>query len=351
MLKNLKQSIFPFIIAFSALSVSASAAFYSISGLSKLFAGASFEVIIMASSLEIAKLVIASLLYQYWNTINKVLRTYLMVATVILILITSMGIYGFLSAAYQETANKAGNIDAQISLVEVKRDNVKEQLTVYTLEKENITKAIADLRAGLANNIIQYKDKDGNMVTSTSSATRNALEKQLDQAVTRQTDVNLKVDELNTQLFEYETQIVEIKTGSDLAGELGPLKYLSGLTGIAMDKIINVLLLVIIFVFDPLAISLVIAANFAFAQINPIKDPVVEEQLELVQEEQQYNPLDLNKDGIVDENEKAIAKQKIAEIEDKLSTQSLSGWRTKKLQNEIDSLKSKIEKEDTTKTY
>jgi len=351
MLKNLKQSIFPFIIAFSALSVSASAAFYSISGLSKLFAGASFEVIIMASSLEIAKLVIASLLYQYWNTINKVLRTYLMVATVILIFITSMGIYGFLSAAYQETANKAGNMDAQISLVEVKRDNIKEQLTVYTLEKENITKAIADLRAGLANNIIRYKDKDGNMITSTSTATRNALEKQLDQAVTRQTDVNLKVDELNTQLFEYETQIVEIKTGSDLAGELGPLKFISSLTGIAMDQIINVLLLIIIFVFDPLAISLVIAANFAFAQINPVKDPVVEEQPESIKEEQQYDPLDLNKDGIVDESEKAIAKQKIAELEYNIEAKSLSGWRTKKLQNEIDSLKSKIEGENTTKTY
>jgi hypothetical protein len=339
MLKNLKQSIFPFIIAFSALSVSASAAFYSISGLSKLFAGASFEVVIMASSLEISKLVIASLLYQYWNTINKILRTYLMVATVILILITSMGIYGFLSAAYQETANKAGNIDAQVSLVEVKRDNIKEQLTVYTLEKENITKAIADLRAGLANNIIQYKDKDGNLITSTSTATRNALEKQLDQAVSRQTDVNLKVDELNTQLFEYETQIVEIKTGSDLAGELGPLKYLSGLTGIAMDKIINVLLLVIIFVFDPLAISLVIAANFAFTQINPVK------------EEQQYDPLDLNKDGIVDESEMAVAKQKIAELEQTLETKSLGGWWVKKLKNQIDSLKSKIGEEDETKTY
>jgi hypothetical protein len=347
MLKNLKQSIFPFIIAFSALSVSASAAFYSISGLSKLFAGASFEVIVMASSLEIAKLVIASLLYQYWNTINKVLRTYLMVATVILILITSMGIYGFLSAAYQETANKAGNIDAQVSLVEVKRDNIKEQLTVYTLEKENITKAIADLRAGLANNIIQYKDKDGNMITSTSSATRNALEKQLDQAVTRQTDVNLKVDELNTQLFEYETEIVEIKTGSDLAGELGPLKFISGLTGIAMDKIINVLLLVIIFVFDPLAISLVIAANFAFAQINLTKEPEVEEQ---PQEEQQYDPLDLNRDGIVDENERAIAKQKIEELETRLQT-PVSGWRQRKIQSEINSLKSIIEKEDETKTY
>ena len=339
MLKNLKQSIFPFIIAFSALSVSASAAFYSISGLSKLFAGASFEVIIMASSLEISKLVIASLLYQYWDTINKILRTYLMVATVILILITSMGIYGFLSAAYQQTASKAGNIDAQVSLVEVKRDNIKEQLTVYTLEKENINQAIADLRAGLANNIVQYKDKDGNIITSTSSATRNALERQLDQAITRQTDVNLKVDELNTQLFEYETQIVDIKTGSEIAGELGPLKYLSGLTGIAMDKIINVLLLVIIFVFDPLAISLVIAANFAFSRINPKV------------EEQQYDPLDLNRDGIVDENEIQAAKQKIAEIEDRISTQSLSGWRQRKLMGEIASLKSKIKEDDQTKTY
>jgi hypothetical protein len=232
-------------------------------------------------------------------------------------------------------------------LVEVKRDNIKEQLTVYTLEKENITKAIADLRAGLANNIIQYKDKDGNIVTSTSSATRNALEKQLDQAITRQTDVNLKVDELNTQLFEYETQIVEIKTGSDLAGELGPLKFISGLTGIAMDKIINVLLLVIIFVFDPLAISLVIAANFAFAQINLTKEPEVEEQ---PQEEQQYDPLDLNRDGIVDENERAIAKQKIEELETRLQT-PVSGWRQRKIQSEINSLKSIIEKEDETKTY
>jgi hypothetical protein len=185
------------------------------------------------------------------------------------------------------------------------------------------------------------------MITSTSSATRNALEKQLDQAVTRQTDVNLKVDELNTQLFEYETQIVEIKTGSDLAGELGPLKYLSGLTGISMDKIINVLLLVIIFVFDPLAISLVIAANFAFAQINPIK----EEQLELVQEEQQYDPLDLNKDGIIDESEMAIAKQKIAELEYNIETKSLGGWWLKKVKDQINSLKSKVGEEDETKTY
>ena len=136
MWKKIQERIFPFLIATSALSVSASAAFYSVSGLSKLFAGAALAVIIMAASLEIAKLVIASLLYQYRKTLPLLLKTYLSIACVVLVLITSMGIYGFLSAAYQETANKAGNIDAQISLVETKRDNIKEQLTVYNAENQ-----------------------------------------------------------------------------------------------------------------------------------------------------------------------------------------------------------------------
>jgi len=198
MWKKIQERIFPFIIATSALSVSASAAFYSVSGLSKLFAGASLEVIIMAGSLEVAKLVIASLLYQYRKTIPHLLKYYLTTAAVVLVLITSMGIYGFLSAAYQETANKAETIDAQIALVEVKRDNTKEQLAVYNEEKSSINEAVADLRSGLSNNTIQYKDKEtGEIITTTSSSTRRALEKQLDQAIARQTEINSKVDELN----------------------------------------------------------------------------------------------------------------------------------------------------------
>jgi hypothetical protein len=118
MIKRIQRNLFPTIIALSALSVSASAAFYSVSGLSKLFAGASFEVIIMAGSLEVAKLVIASLLYQYWNTLNKFLRTYLSIATVVLVLITSMGIYGFLSAAYQDTYRKLSIKENQISFLD-----------------------------------------------------------------------------------------------------------------------------------------------------------------------------------------------------------------------------------------
>ena len=268
-IKTIQNKLFPFIIALSALAVSASAAFYSVSGLSKLFAGAAFAVIIMAASLEVAKLVIASLLYQYRKNLPKFLKYYLSIACLILILITSMGIYGFLSAAYQETAALAGNIDAQISLIETKRDNVKEQLAIYSDEKTSINEAVSDLRSGLSNNVIQYKDKEtGQLITTTSSSTRKALEKQLDQAIERQTEINTRVDNLNQQLFDYETEIVEVTSNNNIAGELGPLKYLSGLTGKPMDQIINWLLLVIIFVFDPLAIALVIAANFAFEQLR-----------------------------------------------------------------------------------
>jgi len=323
MWKKIQERIFPFLIATSALSVSASAAFYSVSGLSKLFAGAAFAVIVMAASLEVAKLVIASLLYQYRKSLPFLLKFYLSVACFVLILITSMGIYGFLSAAYQETSAKAGSIDSQIALIETKRDNVRDQLTVYNAEKSTINGAISDLRTGLSNNKIQYTNAEGVVITTTSSSTRKALEKQLDQAIERQTQINSKVDTLNQRLFDYETEIVEVSTNNDIAGELGPLKYLSGLTGIPMDNIINYLLLIIIFVFDPLAISLVIAANFAFEQLNKNKK---EEEMKIFswfkkKKKDTFEDLDVTlNDGLESEpvfKEETIEEETIEEVESK----------------------------------
>lgn len=304
-MKRIKEYILPTLIAISALSVSASAAFYSISGLSKLFAGASLEVTIMAGSLEVAKLVIATLLHRYWKTLSKLLKVYLSSALVILVLITSMGIYGFLSAAYQETANKAGNLDAQIELIETKKSNYQSQLEGYLEEKESLNNSISDLRAGLAGNKIQYKDKEtGEIITTTSSSNRRAFERQLDQALDRQDVLNEKIDDVNQSIFNLETEVVEVKTGNDLAGELGPLRYLSGLTGVPMDQIINYLLLVIIFVFDPLAISLVIAANFAFAQIKPkVRENIYGEKVLILEEDPDPNDLPDIDDGMWTEEE------------------------------------------------
>ena len=268
-LKEIKKRIFPTVVALSALSVSVSAAFYSVSGLSKLFAGATFEVIIMASSLEIAKLVIASLLYQYWDKINKLLRFYLTLATIILVLITSAGIYGFLSAAYQETATKSGIVDKKVEVLELRKGRFIDSRDYYITEKEVLDKSISSLRDGLSNNVIQYKDKEtGQIITTTSSSTRRALQTELSSAVTQRDKISVKLETATDSVNSIDIKILDTESSAEIASELGPLKYLSELTGKPMNAIINVLLLIIIFVFDPLAISLVISSNFMFNQIK-----------------------------------------------------------------------------------
>lgn len=272
---ELQKRIFPTLIALTALSVSLSAAFYSVTGLSKLFAGASFQVMVMAGSLEVAKLVIASLLYQYWGQLNKILRTYLSIATVILVIITSVGIYGFLSAAYQETATKTGIVDKEVELLELRKNRFIESRDYYYQEKKSLDEGINQLRKGLSNNVIQYKDKEtGQIITTTSSSNRRALQEQLKSAIEQRNQISIKLEQATDSINSIEVKSLTVETESDLAGELGPLKYLSELTDVPMNRIINYLLLVIIFVFDPLAISLVIAANFAFDKIRPKKKEV-----------------------------------------------------------------------------
>ena len=274
-LRELQKRIFPTLIALTALSVSLSAAFYSVTGLSKLFAGASFQVMVMAGSLEVAKLVIASLLYQYWGQLNKILRTYLSVATVILVIITSVGIYGFLSAAYQETATKTGIVDKEVELLELRKNRFIESRDYYYQEKKSLDEGINQLRKGLSNNVIQYKDKEtGQIITTTSSSNRRALQEQLKRAIEQRSQISIKLEQATDSINSIEVKSLTVETESDLAGELGPLKYLSELTEVPMNRIINYLLLIIIFVFDPLAISLVIAANFAFDKIKPKKKEV-----------------------------------------------------------------------------
>jgi hypothetical protein len=268
-MKEIQKRIFPFIIALSALSVSASAAFYSVTGLSKLFAGASLQVLVMASSLEIAKLVIASLLYQYWGEINKILRTYLSVAAFVLVLITSAGIYGFLSSAYQETASLAGVVDKEVELLELKKGRFEENREYYLSEKESLDQSIKDLREGLSNNVIQYKDKEtGQIITTTSSSTRRALQSELNTAIESRNDISQKLEVVTDSITSLEIQVLNVESNSEVASELGPLKYISELTDTPMSNVVNILMLVIIFVFDPLAIALVIAANFAFDRLR-----------------------------------------------------------------------------------
>ena len=272
-LSNLKKGIFPFIIALTALSVSASAAFYSVSGLSKLFAGASFEVIIMAGSLEVAKLVIASLLYQYWDTINKGLRAYLTVAAFILVIITSMGIYGFLSAAYQDTYRQLTIKNNKVAFLDQKKEFYEKDVKRYDEELERISSNISTLSNAKATSI-QVRDTSvvGGVRQTISTAELRLSQKRIEVEEENRAAIQAKREQVADSLQKYQLEILELENNVDVAGELGPLEYLSGLTGTPMDKIINILLLVIIFVFDPLAISMVVAANFAFDQAYPKRE-------------------------------------------------------------------------------
>jgi antitoxin component of RelBE/YafQ-DinJ toxin-antitoxin module len=272
MWNSIKERIFPFIIAISALSVSASAAVYSVTGLSMLFAGASTAVIIMAASLEVAKLVIASLLYQYWNKLNKILRVYLTIASTVLILITSAGIYGYLSSAYQKTADQTSIVDSRVASLETKKKLYEDTRTGILQEKQSLSELKGTLSKG---STTQYTDRKGNLVVRSN----NASIKQIENASKSDDKLSAKLDVVNDSIFSLETKILEVKTKSTAESELGPLKYLSKLTGVDMDRIINWYILVIIFVFDPLAIALVIAANFAFAQLIRRKELPLEEKV------------------------------------------------------------------------
>tara|TARA_R110002020_G_scaffold31127_1_gene97406 strand:+ start:3682 stop:5013 length:1332 start_codon:yes stop_codon:yes gene_type:complete len=266
----MKKRFFPFIIALTALAVSGSAAFYSVFGLSKLFAGASSQVIIMAGSLEFAKLVVASLLYQYWKTINTFLKGYLMIACFVLMVITSGGIYGFLSGAYQSTATQSELLDKSLAILNQKQVRFQETKEDLTIEKTQINQSISELRVSLSNpNQVSWYDKEAEQViTTTSSSTRRALQKELETAIVERDNLNLKLEAVLDSIGKTDIALLEKEIDNEDQRELGPLKYLAKITGWPMDQVVNYFLLLIIFVFDPLAIALVVSANFAFAQIK-----------------------------------------------------------------------------------
>jgi hypothetical protein len=251
------------LLGVSALLIASAAAFFSVTGLSKLFAGASTAVILMASSLEFGKLISAGFLYNYWDKINKVLRTYLLIGVCVLIVITSAGIYGFLTSAYQTTADQLGVVDKQTEVIELKKNRFEEQLKSYNEEKSQLTQTIATLSGGLSNNIQTSKDRNGNIISTSSSANRKVLTTQLNEAKEQRIKVDEKIEVLTDSITKLELKVLDVQQSSEVAGEVGPLKFMAEITGKPMSTIVNWFALLIIFVFDPLAVTLVIAFNTA----------------------------------------------------------------------------------------
>jgi hypothetical protein len=312
-MKNNK--IFPYLVALSAISISFSAAFYSIFGIGKMFAGASTNVMVMAASLEFAKLVIASFLYRFWDDVNKVLRVYLTIACFVLIVITSAGIYGFLSSAYQETANKVENVDKNTAVITKKKEMIQRQLDQAEKQlelKSNRQNTLSDMRnrqQSNADNLISQ-----NKSVSSVRSQMNQLSKEsslLDE------DIKVLQDSIASkteQIGELDTEILDLSTNKDLAAEVGPLKYIAKLTGKTLDEVVNWFIIALMLVFDPLAIALVIAANFIFSKI-PGEGEKKNEDLEKEEKEENKEEEKPSEQSIVEKIKNIFKKQESDQLE------------------------------------
>lgn len=292
----MKKYIYPILVALSALSLAGAAAFFSVTGLSKLFSGAKVEVIIMASALELAKIVTASFLHKYWSVLKWQMKTYLTMGVITVMIITSAGIYGFLSNAYSTTSGKLQNIDAQVQLVEQKKAIVS--LDINRLQENKVMKS--DRVKSLVNLRTNQETRLDSLYSRRQNSSAKRVEQQIEQANKDIASSNIEIDSLNSQIQRKSTEtskldmeILDLKT-NDTNGEVGPLKYIAKLTGKDMDSVVNFFILLLIFVFDPLAISLVIATNIAIERelgkkeepkepepfIEPVVEPIIEPTIE-----------------------------------------------------------------------
>jgi hypothetical protein len=267
----MRNRILPIMMLIAALLLAATAAYYSVYGISKLFVSQAVAVIVMASILEISKLITAAYLERFWQTIHWIRKVYLITAMLILMSITSLGIYGFLVSAYQDTAYKMQSIEKLVEIETTNRLRYEQQINQNLTERVDLNTNISELTKGLSNNVITYTNKEGNIITTTSSSTRKALENQLELSRLRLADLISKESILNDSITQTDLRVLNIQTNSDVVAELGPLRYIATMTGRSVDQVVNWFILLFIVVFDPLAIILLISANKALSRFNESK--------------------------------------------------------------------------------
>ncbi len=230
MMKGIKN--FPLLVGATAFFVAFNAAFFSIFGLSNLFSGAFWSVVLMASSLEVGKLVSASFLYQYWYKISRLMKAYMVLAVFTLVLITSVGIFGFLSNAYQGATLNFQIESTTLLAYEERLDQLQEDKKFL---KEELEAQVMDLPEN-------YR-----------TARRKLRE-----------EYNPMIQDISKSIIDMKTQIAEVEIGLVQTGvDVGPAIYIAKVFKTDVDSVVKYLIFIFIFVFDPLAVVLTIGFNIA----------------------------------------------------------------------------------------
>jgi len=234
--------------------------------MSIIFSAVALPVIIMGSFLEISKIAIATYLHDKWKETYGILKIYLTIALVTLSVLTSIGIYGLLSTGFQKNIAGLEINNKKIENIEVKKERFEEIKGDYQKEKESLDKDITNLRNALSNNTTtQSIDRTtGQVITRANGGNRKAFENQLKVAQVSRDTISKKIEALNDSITKLDLNVLDLTSQEIESGELGAIKYLSEITGWDVKKTANFFILTLIFVFDPLAIALVISTNQAF---------------------------------------------------------------------------------------
>ena len=228
------------------LGISAVAAYYSIVGLMTIFSGSPISVAIMGIALEIGKIVTASYLYKNWDELNRLMRCYFTTAVLVLMLITSLGIFGFLSKAHIEQTTETGNSRGQIERIDVSIDQERKALSGYQ-------KAIQQLDAAVDKLIGMEQITKSTQLKASQTRERTLL---TESVATTQTRLNTLLDE--REVLSKNVRIAE--------AEVGPIRYVAeAIYGDSstehLDSAVRIMIMLLVFVFDPLALLLIVATN------------------------------------------------------------------------------------------
>jgi hypothetical protein len=235
-----------------ALSLSALAAYYAVMGLVAIFAAAVVPIALMGSLLEASKLVVASWLYRNWKEIPKLMKSYFVVALVVLMMLTSMGIFGFLSKAHLDQAIPSGDVQSKLALLDEK----------IKTEKENINasrKELTQLDAQVDQTIARTTEASG---TDRAIAIRRGQQKDRNRILNEIGQAQAKIAKYNEERAPIASEVRKVEA------EVGPIKYIAALIyGDSIDenmleKAVRIVTILIVIVFDPLAVLLLIAANW-----------------------------------------------------------------------------------------
>jgi hypothetical protein len=270
------------LLGITALALALVAAFFSVYGIATLFAGAFVLTAIMASALEIGKLVTVTFLYRYWQKSKSFLKVYLTTAAIVLMLITSLGIFGYLSAAYQKSAIEFKASQEKITLIEGQKtymhDKIAQSKTrIETLNNMRIMQE-ARLNEGMTNafltrNPLQLKQLQDQTVEMIKSADENIKSEQA------------KIQSTTDEIQKIDTQVNEMKFASAGKKDIRTFQFVAEQFGTTLDTVAKWFIITLIFVFDPLAVALILAYNVvAYKKEKDVEipAPVVPEEKKVI---------------------------------------------------------------------